>query len=96
MNKFDDNFKEKAIELVIEEKMSIRQVAQDLGIGLSTLHDWIHRHKNGKLFKSSKLKEKEEEIKRLRKENKILRQEREILKKAMGIFSSTSKTSILL
>tara|TARA_A100001015_G_C14858664_1_gene659440 strand:+ start:34 stop:324 length:291 start_codon:yes stop_codon:yes gene_type:complete len=96
MKKFDADFKKNAVKLVIEEKLSIKQVSQDLGIGHSTLNMCLSDYRKGRLFKSDKELEKDLEIQKLRKENKVLRQEREILKKAMGIFSSMSKVSIEL
>ena len=93
MKKFDADFKKNAVKLVIEEKLSIKQVSQDLGIGHSTLNMWLSDYRKGRFFKSEKELEKDLEIQKLRKENRVLRQEREILKKAMGIFSSMSKAS---
>ena len=93
MKKFDADFKKNAVKLVIEEKLPIKQVSQDLGVGHSTLNMWLSDYRKGRLFKSEKELEKDIELQRLRKENRVLRQEREILKKAMGIFSSMSKAS---
>lgn len=93
MQKFDDDFKRNAVQLVTEEKMPIGCVSKDLGIGHSTLNKWLANYRSGKLFKNEKELRKDSEIQKLRRENRILRQEREILKKAMGIFSSMSKAS---
>lgn len=93
MQKFDDDFKRNAVQLVTEEKIPIGCVSKDLGIGHSTLNKWLSDYRNGRLFKNEKELRKDSEIQKLRKENRILRKEREILKKAMGIFSSMSKAS---
>ena len=93
MKKFNDEFKANAVRLVREEGLKAKDVASDLGIGVSTLKLWLGKHKQGRLLKTDKRTIEEEEIKRLRKENRVLRQEGEILKKAMGIFSSMSKAN---
>ena len=96
MKKFDDEFKENAVKLVLEEKMTIAKASEDLGLGHSTLNKWLADYRKGKLIKSEKQKEEDAELKRLRKENRILKQERDILKKAMGIFSSMSNANTVL
>ena len=93
MKKFNDEFKANAVRLVRGEGLKIGEVANDLGIGMSTLKMWLSKHDNGQLVKTEKQTREEREIKRLKKENRILKQEREILKKAMGIFSSMSKAN---
>ena len=93
MKKFNDEFKGNAVKLVREEGLKIGEVANDLGVGVSTLKVWLSKHDHGRLIKTEKQTREEGEIKRLRKENRILKQEREILKKAMGIFSSMSKAN---
>jgi len=94
MKKFNDEFKANAVKLVREEGLKIGEVANDLGVGVSTLKVWLSKYDHGQLIKTKSQKVEEEEIRKLRRENRILRQEREILKKAMGIFSSMSKASI--
>ena len=93
MKKFDDEFKANAVRLVREEGLKIGDVANNLGIGTSTLKMWLGKHQKGQLTKTEKQTKEEEELKKLRRENRILRQERDILKKAMGIFSSMSKAN---
>jgi transposase len=93
MKKFNDEFKTNAVKLVREEGLKIANVANDLGISISTLKVWLSKYDHGGLIKTKKQIMEEIENKRLRKENRILKQEREILKKAMGIFSSMSKAN---
>lgn len=88
--KFTAEYKREAAQLVVEQGVSIRQAAVDLGIGKSTLEKWIREYRqsgNG----SGQLSESErEELKRLRKENRTLRMERDILKKATAYFAKTT------
>ncbi len=94
--KYTQEFKDSAVQLVLDTEKSIISVATELGINDSTLHGWIAKHKkesnirlpNKPISKSSSLKESEqEELVRLRKEVRILRQEKEILKKAAAYFA---------
>jgi transposase len=86
MQKFDQEFKQNAVKLALE-KGNVKQIAQDLGVGKSTLDKWVSQYRSG-LLKSGGISPEQEEIRRLRREVNILRQERDILKKAMSIFSS--------
>jgi transposase len=57
-----------------------REIAGDLGIGLSTLVRWIGRSREGRAVDPAASEiEVTAELKRLRRENAILRREREIL-----------------
>lgn len=89
--KFDKEFKINAIKLV-KQGLTITQVSQDLGIGLSTLQRWtreIKLHGLEAFPGSGKLRVEDEQIRQLQRENEVLRRERDILKKALSIFSST-------
>ena len=86
----DKMFKQEAVRLVRTSEKSQRQVADDLGIGMSTLSRWCtEAAENGEkaFVGSGNLQPEAEELRRLRRENDILRQERDILKKALAIFS---------
>ena len=86
----DKTFKQEAVHLVQTSGKSQRQIADDLGIGLSTLGRWcVEATEQGEraFVGSGHLQPEAEEMRRLRRENDILRQERDILKKALAIFS---------
>ena len=86
----DKAFKQEAVRLVETSGKSQRQIADDLGIGLSTLGRWCAEgaeHGERAFVGSGHLQPEAEEMRRLRRENDILRQERDILKKALAIFS---------
>ena len=57
-----------------------KQVAGDLGVGMSTLNKWITAHRDTDVV-SQEDRELALENERLRRENRILREERDILKK---------------
>ncbi len=80
-----------AVRLVRMSGRTRRAVADDLGIGLSTLTRWLGRAKdlascdpgaNGQTPGDMAA-----ELKRLRRENEILKQERDILKRATVFFA---------
>ncbi len=64
------------------------EVARNIGVGLSTLHNWVKQADvdAGAGGAGSLTTEEQAELRRLRKENRTLRMEREILKKATAFF----------
>jgi len=82
---FTEEFKREAVRLVETSGLTIRQVANDLGIGLSTLTRWKRVYRDAELL-SGPHDDVEMELARLRKENEVLRQERDLLKKATAFF----------
>lgn len=87
-SKFTDEFKAQAIRLVVEEKIPVDKAAKDLGIGKSTLGNWMRQSRLK--TNAPTLVSDVEELKRLRKENQTLRMERDILKKATAYFAKHS------
>ena len=88
-SRFTQEFQDEAIRLVETSGRSRREIAQDLGVGLSTLRHWIDRRRERQIEHPPEdgQEDKAAELKRLRRENEILRQEREILKKATAFFA---------
>ena len=64
-----------------------QRVADDLGVGMSTLNKWITAHRDTDVVSKEDLSLAEEND-RLRRENRILKEEREVLKKATVFFAS--------
>jgi len=97
MKRYTQEFKESAIQLVLNSNESTIKIAKDLDVHEKTLYAWVRAYKEengivipsiGQGKKSSIVKESDsEELKRLRKENKLLKQERDILKKATAYFA---------
>ena len=80
-----DGFKRDAVRIALTSGLTRRQVASDLGIGLSTLGKWVRA-----VSEEAKVPAQDAELlrenERLRKENRILREEREVSKKAAMFF----------
>lgn len=88
--RFTPEFIREAIRLVETSGRTQKEVADDLGIGLTTLVRWLSRNRDVVMNDPSKAPAGEDviaELKRLRRENEILRQERDILKKATAFFA---------
>ena len=81
-----EEFRSEAVRIALTSGLSQKQVADDLGIGLSTLSKWVAARKHDELMAGSH-DDKDMELARLRKENRILREERDILKKATAFFA---------
>ena len=89
---YSQEFKLEAVKMVLEDGVSVVQVARDLGINENLIHAWKRKFKErGQLSDSSKLTDDQEEIRRLRLELARVRQEREILKKATAYFAKESR-----
>ena len=76
---FTQEFRDEAVRLAQTSGRSRREVASDLGIGLSTLRNWIDRRRERQMDEppSDRQEDMAAELKRLRRENEGLRQERD-------------------
>jgi transposase len=83
---FTEEFKQEAVRLTETSGRTIAQVAEDLGLGLSTLTRWKRQYREADLL-AGPHEDTARELARLRKENELLRQEREILKRAATFFA---------
>ena len=86
---FTPEFRAEAVRLAQTSGRSRREVATDLGVGLSTLRNWIdgQRDRDMDAPPAARQEDMATELKRLRRENEVLRQEREILKRATAFFA---------
>lgn len=85
--KFTQEFKQEAVKLALEGKVSKAQVARELGIRDNIRYRWIDKY-GSKENKQTVLSVSEKaELVRLRREIRRIKQERDILKKAISIFS---------
>ena len=82
-----DDFRKDAVRIALTSGLSRQQVADDLGVGKSTLNKWVAAHRDTDVV-SSEDRDLAAENERLRRENRILKEERDILKKATQFFAS--------
>lgn len=90
--RYNDEFKQEAVNQVVVHGYSVADVSQRLGISNKSLYDWI------KIFsKPKKLREEESdlrtEVARLKRELKRTTEERDILKEAAVFFAGESKNA---
>jgi transposase len=90
---FTPEFRAEAVRLAETSGRSRREIAEDLGIGLSTLRSWIDGRRERQLDAPPPDRQEDmaAELKRLRRENEVLRQEREILKRATAFFAKEGR-----
>lgn len=82
----DAAFRQEAVRLLTTSGRTIRQVADDLGIGTSSLGAWKRKLDRAELM-AGPHEDVEKELLRLRRENELLRAERDLLKKATAFFA---------
>ena len=68
-----------AVRLALTSGRTRREIAEDLGIGLSTLTRWLRDERDASEPSEAPI-DLHAELKRLRRENAVLKQERDILK----------------
>jgi transposase len=85
---FTPEFKHSAVALVIEQKYSRTEAANNLGITVGTLDAWLgeHRRLHGASGAAEELDLKKR-VAQLERENRRLTMERDILKKATAFFA---------
>jgi len=92
--KYTKEFRQQAVQLVIQENLSIPEAARRLNLPTNTLDNWMRKYKAGKLGEIGKnyrpLTEVEMELARLKKELATVKMERDILKKAAAYFAKES------
>ncbi|MGF1545804.1 MAG: transposase [Thiotrichales bacterium] len=91
---FTVEFREQAVKLISEEKLTIPEAARRLGMSVKTLGNWVHKSRAGGLSAVGESRkpvtDQEAENARLRREVAELRLERDLLKKAAAYFASES------
>ena len=92
--RYTQEFRQEAVRLVVEQKISCHEAARRLSLAPSTLTYWVKAYKAGKLGEIGKaqkpLTEIEMELARTEKELAKVKMERDILKKAAAYFARES------
>ena len=81
-----EEFRQDAVRIALTSGLTRRQVADDLGVGMSTLNKWITVHRDTDVVSKEGL-DLAKENDRLRREVRLLKEERKILKKASQFFA---------
>ena len=94
--KFKPEFRQEVAELVTEKNYSIREAAEAMSVGKSTVDKWVRqlrKERNGDNV-SSPISFEKRRIKELERENQRLKMEKDILKKATALLMSDSMNGL--
>ena len=80
-----EEFRQDAVRIALTSGLTRRQVADDLGVGMSTLNKWITVDRDTDVVSKEGL-DLAKENNRLRHEIRLLKEERGIIKKATQVF----------
>lgn len=90
---FSVEFREKAVAYVVEQNKSVAAAARELGIGESTLGNWVSAAGEDSSGSTEAMTRNErEEVRRLKAENRELQMRVELLKKAAAFFANESQS----
>ena len=81
-----DEFRQDAVRIALSSGLTRKQVADDLGVGMSMLNKWITAYRDTDVVSKEDL-DLAQENERLRREIRLLEEEREIVKKATQFFA---------
>lgn len=79
----DAGIRREAVRLALTSGRRRREIAEDLGIGLSTLTRWLSQERDDSEPIEARV-DVHAELKRLRRENVVLKEERDIIKTVPG------------
>jgi transposase len=91
--RFNPKFKVECAQLVLDQRYSIREAADVMNVGHSTLGKWVRKLKaerEGSVAAGKPITEEQREIAELKKRVKRLEMEKDILKKASVLLMSDS------
>jgi len=92
--RYTREFREEAVKLVTEERLSLPEAGRRLSLAPSTIASWVKAYKAGRLGEIGKtyrpLTDVEMELARTKKELAEVKMERDILKKAAAYFAKES------
>ena len=90
---FSPEFKLESAQLVVDQGYTVLDAAQAVGVGKSTLENWVRRlreERKGQTPKGQALTPEQREIQALKRRIREIEEEKEILKKATALLMSDS------
>jgi transposase len=86
--RFTQEYKDQAVNLVLDSGRSIAEVARSIGVHEMTLGKWVKKARElGQMSNEDLAETERQELERLRKENATLRMERDFAKKVATWFA---------
>ena len=95
--KFSPEFRLESAQLVVEQGYSVREAADAMNVGKSTMDKWVRQlrnERNGIVGKATPLTPDQLKIRELEKKIKRIEIEKEILKKASALLMSDSLNNL--
>ena len=93
---FSPEFRLEAAQLVVDQNYSIRQAAEAMNVGLSTMDKWVRQLRqehNGESPKATPMTPVQLKIRELEQRIRRIEMEKDILKKATALLMSDSLNS---
>ena len=84
--KFDPEFRDGAVRLVLDTGKSVAEVARDLGINPGTLGNWVAKDREQRGAVNGVSEDPAAEVKRLRAELAAVQMERDVLKRSVVLW----------
>lgn len=89
--RYDDDFKQGALKMIVEQKVPMKQVSEELGVSIDSLRHWLKKSglnpaaENRGNLQLKRIQVLESELKSLKKELEKKNEVIDILKKSIGI-----------
>lgn len=94
---YSPEFRQEAAQLVTQQGYSIREAAESMGVGLSSMEKWVKQLRagvEGNPLKGAPVTPEQRRIRELEKQIKRIETENEILKKATALLMSDSLNNL--
>lgn len=94
---FNPAFRQEVAELVVDKGYSIREAAEAMGVGKSTVDKWarnLRQERKGEATSGTPISEERRKISALEREIQQLKMEKEILKKATALLMSDTMNGL--
>ncbi len=94
---FKPEFRQEVAELVVDKGYSIREAADAMSVGKSTVDKWarqLRKERGGEVSLKTPISEEQRKIKMLEREIQQLKMEKDILKKATALLMSDSMNGL--
>ena len=97
-NRFTPEFRLESAELVVDQSYSVKEAAEAMGVGKSTMDKWVRQlrteRSGGQISSATPMTPDQRKIRELENRIKRVELEKEILKKATALLMSDSMNNL--